>query len=201
MGLTLALHLVNNFVSVPKPGLLGKLVKAKIILLIAMAMVWSIPARAVDKGGIAPSWQATNFHGESVSFPKFVDGKPTIIIFWATWCGYCKAFMPYLKAIQKEYGARNIEIIAVNTREEEGGYSDPDAYIKDIGIALTAIRHGDDIAAAYGVKGMPGLMVVSGDGVVSYRRAMTKLPAGKTVAELWDAQVRAALDTELKDGC
>ena len=201
MGLTSELRLVNNIVSVTKPGMLGKLVKAKIIVVIAMAMVWSMPAGAVDKGGIAPSWQATNFHGESVSFPKFVDGKPTIIIFWASWCSYCKAFMPYLKAIQKKYGADSIEIIAVNTREEEGGDSDPDAYIENTGIALTAIRHGDDIAAAYGVKGMPGLMVVNGDGIVSYRRAMTKLPAGKTVAEMWDAQVRAALDTELSDGC
>ncbi len=200
-GSALELNSVSNVVDSVDPGVLGRLVKAKIIVVFAMAMFWALPATAVDTGGTAPSWQATKFDGQSVSFPKFVRGKPTVIIFWATWCSYCKAFMPDLKALQQEYGADSIEIIAVNTREEEGGDSDPDAYIKNIGFPLTAIRKGDDIAAAYGVKGMPGLMVVGGDGTVTYRRAMTRLPAGKTVAELWDTQVRAALDKEFKDGC
>ncbi len=43
----------------------------------------------------------------------------------------------------------------------------------------------------------PGLMVVDGDGTVSYRRSSTELPPGKTVAELWSEQVRAALDQAL----
>ncbi len=86
-------------------------------------------------------------------------------------------------------------------QEEEGGAGDPDAYIKSTGIALTAIRNGEHIAAAYRVKNVPGLMVVNGDGIVSYRRSATKLPAGQKVAELWNKQVRAALDKEFADGC
>jgi len=179
-------------------------VKEKIIMVIAMAILWSVPAGAVGKGDLAPPWQATNFQGKSVSFPELVNGKPTVIIFWASWCSYCKAFMPYLNEIQDEYGPDSIEIIAVNFREEEGELgadSDPDAYIANTGIALTAIRDGEDIAAAYGVKYVPGLMVVDSTRIVSYRRGMTKLPAGKTIAELWDEQVRAALDAEFMVGC
>lgn len=166
-----------------------------------MAVVWSAPAGAVGQGDVAPPWQATNFQGESVSFPKIVSGKPTVIIFWASWCNYCKAFMPYLKEIQKEFGADSIEIVAVNAKEEQEGDSDPGAYIQNTGIALTAIRDGDEIAAAYGVRFVPGLMVVDSDGIISYRRSRTKLPAGKTIAELWDEQVRTALDAEFIDGC
>ena len=159
--------------------------------LIAPAMIWSTLALAVDRGDAAPTWNAINFQGESVSFPEVSEGKPTVFIFWATWCDYCEAFMPYLKKIQEDYGADRISIIAVNAKEKEG---DPDSYIAALGFPLTAIRDGDDIAEAYGVRFIPGLMVVDRDGTVAYRRGWTDLPAGTTVAELWSDQVRAALD-------
>ena len=175
--------------------------KEKIILVIAIAILWSMPAGAAGQGDVAPSWQATNFQGESVSYPELASGKPTVIIFWASWCSYCKAFMPYLKGIQQEYGVEGVEIVAVNFREDEAEDGDPDAYIKDTGITLTAIRDGEDIAAAYGIRNVPGLMVVDSDGIISYRRGRTNLPAGQTIAELWDENVRTALDAEYMDGC
>ena len=166
----------------------------KIGALIATAMIWSTLTLAVDQGDAAPKWHAVNFQGESVSFPEISDGKPIVLIFWATWCDYCKAFMPYLKKIQEDYGADHIAIVAVNAKEKDG---DPDAYIAELDFSLTAIRDGDDIAEDYGVKFIPGLMVVDGDGTVAYRRGWTELPPGTTVAELWSDQVRATLDEVL----
>ena len=158
------------------------------------AIIWSVSAFAVEQGDVAPKWQATSFEGEAISFPEISEGKPTILIFWATWCDYCEAFMPYLKKIQEDYDADHISIVAVNAREKDG---DPDAYIAALDFSLTAIRDGDDIAEEYGVKFIPGLMVVDGDGTVAYRRGWTELPPGTTIAQLWSDQVRAALDEEL----
>ena len=50
------------------------------------------------------------------------------------------------------------------------------------------------VAELYEVAFIPGLMVVDASGVVTYRRRSTSLPAGQTVSEQWDAEVRAALD-------
>jgi len=163
----------------------------KVATLIAAAIIWSIPAVAVDQGDVAPKWQAITLQGECVSYPELAEGKPTVIIFWATWCPYCKAFMPYLKKIHEDYGADRIAIIAVNAKDEDG---DKDAYVKELGFPVTAIRDGDDIAADYGVRFIPGLMVMDGNGTVFYRRRSTELPAGQTIAQLWSDQVRAALD-------
>ncbi len=41
---------------------------------------------------------------------------------------------------------------------------------------------------------IPGLFVVDGKGTIAYRRGWTDLPAGTTVAQLWERQVREALD-------
>ncbi len=166
----------------------------KIISVVAAALIFSMPALAVDQGDVAPRWQAVTFQDESVSFPELARGRPAVLIFWASWCDYCAAFMPYLKKIQEDYGADRISIVAVNAKEREG---DPEAYIRKIDFPITAIRDGDNIAADYGVKFIPGLMVVDGNGTVSYRRGWTELPAGQTVAQLWSEQVRAALDQAL----
>ena len=47
------------------------------------------------------------------------------------------------------------------------------------------------------MKFIPGLMVVDGSGEVVYRRGWTDKPAGKSVAEQWDEEVREALDAAL----
>ncbi len=149
----------------------------------------------LDAGDRAPSWSATTFAGDTVRFPELLDGKPTVVVFWATWCSYCKAFMPYLEGIHQSYGSDRINILTINAKED--GTGDPAAYIADLGFPTIAVRDGDEIAVAYDVEYIPGLFIVDSDGMVSYRRAWTELPAGETVANLWSVQLRLGLDSLL----
>ncbi len=150
------------------------------------------PLGAVEQGDAAPAWQAHDFAGHTVDFPAVARGKPTIVVFWATWCPYCRAFMPYLKSIQADYAQQGVQVVAINAKED--GRGDPQAYVQGLGFTPIAIADGDEIAKAYGIQYIPGLLIVDGKGTVAYRRPWTDLPAGRTVAELWDAQVRTALD-------
>ncbi len=149
-------------------------------------------AYAVEQGDVAPRWRAMDFDGRAIDFPAVTEGKPTVVVFWATWCGYCKAFMPYLKGIQADYAAHGVKIVAINAKEDGAG--NPKAYMQGIGFKPISVANGDAIADSYGIQYIPGLLIVDGAGTVAYRRPWTDLPAGRTVAELWDGQVRAALD-------
>ncbi len=152
----------------------------------------------VDRGDSAPAWKGTNLlDGQTVSFPELLDGKPAVMVFWATWCPYCKAFMPYAKKIQADYEDQGVQVVTFNAKER--GEGDPKAYAESLGFPMFAIADADSIAEKYDIKFIPGLMVVDGQGQVSYRRGWTDLPAGKTVAEQWDGEVRAALDSLLRD--
>jgi thiol-disulfide isomerase/thioredoxin len=161
-----------------------------------MAAALSVACFAVDKGDAAPSWQAKDFDGRAVDFPAVAAGKPAIVVFWATWCPYCKAFMPYLKNIQADYAAYGVQIVAIDAKEDGAG--DPRAYVRALGFKPIAVANGDAIADAYGIKYIPGVLIVDGKGVVAWRRPWTDLPAGRQVAELWDSQVRGALNELLK---
>lgn len=149
-------------------------------------------ALAVEQGDVAPPFKALDFAGKPVDFPAVAGGKPAVVVFWATWCGYCKAFMPYLKDIQRDYAAFGVNVVAINAKED--GTGDPRAYVRGLGFAPITVANGDAIAASYGIQYIPGLLIVDGKGSVAYRRPWTDLPAGQTVAELWDGQVRTALN-------
>jgi thiol-disulfide isomerase/thioredoxin len=171
--------------------------KALIALLASLAMLAACTTTEdeLGQGDIAPAWTGTTFAGASVSFPELLAGKPAIVVFWATWCSYCKAFMPYLESIQSDFGDA-VSILAINARED--GRDDPAAYVAGLDFPLTAVRDGDAIAADYDVEFIPGLMIVGADGIVAYRRAWTDLPAGDQVASLWALQVRSNLNRLLR---
>lgn len=153
----------------------------------------SLTAHAVIPGNTAPAWQGVDLvSGETVEFPKVLNNKPAVLIFWATWCPYCKAFMPFAKDIQAEYADAGVQIVTFNAKER--GRGDPAAYAKSLGFPLIAIAAADQIALDYNVNFIPGLMVVDGNGTVIYRRRSTNQPAGRTVSQQWADEVRATLD-------
>jgi len=162
-----------------------------IVLLLAGAQTW-----AVKPGDQAPTWNGTDLiSDQNIEFPAALNGKPAVLVFWATWCPYCKAFMPYAKGIQQDYADAGVQIISFNAKER--GRGDPRAYAKSLGFPMLAIAAADNIAEDYAVNFIPGLMVVDGNGRVIYRRRSTDLPAGRTVSEQWDAEVRHVLDRHI----
>ena len=156
----------------------------------------AMPAWGVQAGDEAPPWVGTDAEDRQVAFPEVLQGQPAVIVFWASWCPHCRSFMPYLDSILDDYSYRGVQVIAINTREDESD-GDPRAYLADLGFPLMGIFEGDAIAALYDVHFIPGLMVVDGTGTVSWRGESTDLPAGQVLAEQWSAQVRAALDAAL----
>lgn len=69
--------------------------------------------------------EMVNYHAPSARLSDF-KGKLLLLDFWATWCGNCKAAMPRLEAIQKEFGDQ-VQVLLVNssdTQEKVEAYFD-----------------------------------------------------------------------------
>jgi thiol-disulfide isomerase/thioredoxin len=50
---------------------------------------------------------------------KDLQGKVVVLDFWATYCPPCLEEIPHLKALQKQYGKENLEIIGLHVGGEE----------------------------------------------------------------------------------
>jgi len=144
-------------------------------------------------GDMAPAWQGKDMlSGQTLSFPDTLNNNPAVLVFWATWCPYCKAFMPYAKAIQADFAEAGVQILTFNAKER--GKGDPLKYAESLDFPMVAIADADAIAERYTVKFIPGLMVVDGSGKIVYRRGWTELPAGNKVAQQWSEEVRHVLE-------
>ncbi len=173
----------------------GLVTALSLLLLAAYTAAEPPKSGRLNKGDRAPEWTGIDLvSGQERSFPAILNDKAAVLVFWATWCPYCKAFMPHARQIQAEYAENGVQVIALNAKER--GRGDPKAYLDALRFPLVAIAiaDADSIADDYDVEFLPGLMVVNGEGMVTYRRGWTDLPAGQKVAELWAGEVRVALN-------
>jgi protein-disulfide isomerase/peroxiredoxin/uncharacterized membrane protein len=63
------------------------------------------------------SFSAKMLDGGSFS-SKQLDGKPTILVFWASWCGPCKKEMPILNELYSRYKDQGLKVIGVTVDED-----------------------------------------------------------------------------------
>jgi len=181
---------------------------------LALALLLAAPpvgareaAPPLAHGADAPAWTLPSPAGERVEFPADADGRPAVLLFWATWCPWCKALMPHLQSIREDYAERGVQIFAVSVWDD----GDPAGFIARNDYDFTAALEGDEIAYGYGVTGTPGLFVVDGDGSVAMNRFLIDLtervspPPGRDSlppaqsAEAWAALVRETLDKLLAE--
>ncbi len=106
-------------------------------------------------------WTLNNLDGKSVTLSDF-QGKPTILVFWATWCPYCKKLLPGIQELHEKYHSQGLRILGVNIKEDWK----PKVYWRNFGYQFDTVIDGDDVAKIYGVKGTPGIVFIAPSGKV-----------------------------------
>jgi len=116
-----------------------------------------------------PEFAAKTVAGNTFHYPADLQGT-TIVLFWASWCPFCKALMPHLQSIIDEYNYE-VRVLALNIREDEN----PEEYLKEYGYEFLLIPEAEEIAESWGVKGTPGLYLADKSGQVVFNlRAIPK---------------------------
>ncbi len=93
-----------------------------------------------------------------------VDGKPTVVNFFASWCSPCIAEMPDLEAVARSLdGEVQFFGLAVNDRPE-----DAQGIVEQTGITYDWSRDiRGDIANAANLSSLPATMLITADGTIA----------------------------------
>jgi thiol-disulfide isomerase/thioredoxin len=123
-------------------------------------------AHAPAAGDMAPSFLGRTLDGHTISIGTYL-GKVVVVSFWATWCPPCREELPVLENMQRA-GRGSIQVIAVNT-ESRDVFRSAAKTLASLQLLLTNDVDNKGFNA-YGVRGLPHLLVIGRGGrIVSVR--------------------------------
>lgn len=129
-----------------------------------------------------PTLAASSKHSSATVAPGFslptqvgtvcldsLRGHVVYLDFWASWCGPCRASVPWMSTLARRYRERGVEVVGVNLDKDRALAM---AMLAEHPAAFTvAFDPLGAVAAAYQVRVMPTSFVIAKDGTVRVRHA------------------------------
>lgn len=118
------------------------------------------------KGKPSPKFNYENYKGGKTSLDDF-KGKFVYVDVWATWCGPCKAEIPYLKEMEHKYKGKNIEIVSISI-DTRDNYETWKNFVKQNNLAGNQLLADNDwksqFITDYGIQGIPRFILIDTEG-------------------------------------
>lgn len=119
---------------------------------------------AVKIGMKAPDFSAPSPEGKKISLKESL-GKVTIIDFWASWCGPCRAENPNVVALYNEFHAKGLNIIGVSLDKDADKWKEAIAKDKLSWTHISNLKHwSEPIAKQYNVQSIPATFILDASG-------------------------------------
>lgn len=131
---------------------------------------------------VAKDFELEDLKGNKVKLSDY-EGQIVFLNFWATWCPPCRAEMPDMEEIYKEYEDRGVAILAVNSTSMElrGGNDSKKArkqveeFIESAGFTFPVLLDSDDeVLVKYNnivpITGIPTTFMIDKKGQIRYAR-------------------------------
>lgn len=119
----------------------------------------------INAGDVAPDFTVEMLDGSNVTLSA-LQGKPTLLIFWATWCPPCRLELSKLQEhIIDRYGDK-INVLPISRGEERAKVEE---YISKMGYTFAVGLDGDQsIYRKYATNYIPRCFVIDAKGKVLY---------------------------------
>ncbi len=138
-------------------------------------------------GSVPPAALGFTRAGDEIDTTRFA-GRVMVVTFWASWCGPCRAELAMLERLQ-QVAKERVKVVAVNIEEREV-FRSVSRELNSFTITLTNDPR-QVFAGAYGVKGIPHMVIIGKDGkVISVHRGYSEEALDGLLAE-----INAALTT------
>lgn len=127
--------------------------------------------------------------GKPVNFTALIEGKPSVLIFWATWCPACREQTPKFQQTFERFAPKGLKVVAINIAVRDTPASALQ-YAREKKLTLPIYFDGSGaLTKEYKVAGTPTIVLVDRSGKVVSKAssidddALAALLAGKPIPE------------------
>ena len=128
-------------------------------------------ADAVGPGMSAPDFRLETLDGDPVGLADFKGKQPLLLVFWASWCPSCREEVPRINRIAAEYGPKGLAVLAVNVGVNDSPATAAGFRERHRMAYPVAFDQGSKISRAFGVMGVPTILLLDRQGIVRYHGA------------------------------
>lgn len=147
----------------------------RLILTLAFLLA-ALPAEAITirkqaERKKAPEFELKDAEGRTVRLSDY-KGKVVVLDFWATWCGPCKAEIPWLNELAKKYESEGVVVLGISMDEDRWEAVKP--FMEKVPIHYPVLMGTRRVAYLYGdVESLPVAFFVDRDQKVAAIHAGT----------------------------
>ena len=163
-----------------------KLTLLLILFIFSLNFVWITNLQAqIEPGEKAPGFKLLSLDGREIALENFL-GKIVILHLWKCKWNQCRAEIPHLLEIKKQYDPEKVVILSINVLDQEGQVkAEVEKYKMDytvlVGRDMKTTEH-------YKVKKLPHLVIINKEGIIHTSKRFLKAD-----------KIKEALDSLLTD--
>jgi peroxiredoxin len=131
----------------------------------SVAAIMILAAMATSADAAAPAFTLPARDGGNLSLEE-LKGQVVMINFWATWCGPCRQEMPLLEQIQAKYEPLGFTLVGINVEPDSAAAQQ---WLAKVPVTFPILfDRKNEVAASFGVEGMPSSVFIDRAGNVRY---------------------------------
>ena len=113
----------------------------------------------------APDFTVYDSEGNEITLSALMDGKPTVLNFWASWCGPCRSEMPHIQEAYERLGGE-VSFVMINmTDGQRETQESAEEYMAESGWTFPIYFDSDyDAAMTYGAYSLPQTYFIDAEG-------------------------------------
>ncbi len=115
----------------------------------------------------APDFTLQSIGKESVSLSNYKGNNPVLLLFWTTWCPYCRDQLMAANRKYPELKKAGVELLAINVAESVGKV-DKFVRLRNLNYPVV-LDNNSSVSEAYSVMGVPFYVLIDKEGKILFK--------------------------------
>jgi len=122
---------------------------------------------AAQESELAPEFKLKDIYGNTVSLNNYKDKQAVLLLFWTSWCPYCRKELKLVNEKYTELVADGTEVLAINIGEPVDKVTN---FVKSYNLTFRVLLDEDtNVAEAYELLGIPTYIIIDKKGYIRYK--------------------------------